>query len=233
MKTIEGYIPSGHPNRPGKKLEALKAIVIHYTQNENPAMSDTMNVKYIGRRWENGKYWSKSKGVAVEGTIEAGSMGKGENGLGIQFHYGSAHVFCDMDSVTLAIPIDEVAWGCGDRNFHGGFQKIAESVFKRRQNFQTVSVEICNNDVIKNSDEDWNASVANAKQWTINFLKSKNLIVDVTGSLEPQKLKAAPEEGIVLILRHYDITGKNCPAPFVADAEAWESFVNEVADAVA
>lgn len=215
MKLIEGYIPAGHPNRPGKKLEALKAIVIHYTQNDNPGATDTMNVRYIGRKFIRNE----------KGSFEADGK--------TPFRFGSAHVFCDMDSVTLAIPTNEVAWGCGDKNFNGGYQPVASAVFGKRQNYQSVSVEICNNDAVKNSDEDWNGSVKNAKQWVIDFLKSRNLIVDVTGSIEPQKLKAAPDEGEILLLRHYDITGKNCPAPFVKDSNAWETFVNEVADSVA
>jgi len=215
MNLILANIAEGHPNRPGKKLEALKAIVIHYTQNEESGATDTMNARYIGRKYIRND----------SGTFEADGK--------TPFRYGSAHVFCDMDSVTIAIPTDEVAWGCGDKNFHGGYKVVATAVFNKRQNYQTVSVEICNNDVIKNSDKDWKAAVENAKMWVISFLKSKNLIVDVTGSLKPQNLKTSPEEGIVLLLRHYDITGKNCPAPFVADVEAWESFINEVADAVA
>jgi len=219
MKIIEGFIPSGHPNRPGKKLEALKAIVIHYTQNEDLGATDTMNVRYIGRKYVRNE----------AGSFEA-------NGK-TPFRFGSAHVFCDMDSGTLAIPTDEVAWGCGDKNFHGGYQQIAASVFGKRQNYQTVSVEICNNDAVKNSDADWNGSVTNAKQWVIDFLKSRGLSVDIEGSLNPQSIK--PEigkpkfTGEILILRHYDITGKNCPAPFVKDSSAWEMFVNDIADSVA
>ncbi len=215
MKIIEGFIPSGHPNRPGKKLEALKAVVIHYTQNEHPEATDTMNVRYIGRKYIRNE----------TGTFE--SDGK------TPFRFGSAHVFCDMDSITLAIPVDEVAWGCGDKNFHGGYQPVAESTFKRRQNFQTVSVEICNNDAVKNSDEDWDGAVSNARQWVIDFLKDQKLTVDVDGSLNPQKLKATPEAGKILILRHYDLTGKNCPARFVKDTEAWESFIRDISNSVA
>lgn len=219
MKLIEGFIPSGHPNRPGKKLEVLKAIVIHYTQNEEPGATDTMNVRYIGRKFvrnESGSFESDGK---------------------TPFRFGSAHVFCDMDSITLAIPTDEVAWGCGDKNSHGGYQPAAINVFGKRQNYQTVSVEICNNDAVKNSDEDWNGAVANAKQWVIDFLKNRSLGIDIEGSLKPQSIK--PESGKpmftgkILILRHYDITGKNCPAPFVKDLNAWEKFVKEIADSVA
>lgn len=214
MKIIEGYIPSGHPNRPGRKLEALSAVVIHYTQNEHPGATDTMNVRYIGRKYVR----------TEDGTFEADGK--------TPFRFGSAHVFCDMDSVTLAIPTDEVAWGCGDKNFHGGYQPVAGTVFARRQNFRTVSVEICNNDAIKNSDEDWDGAVENAKQWVIDFLKNLGLNVDIEGSLNPQKLESAPENGAILLLRHYDITGKNCPAPFVKDHDAWESFVKDVAGSI-
>lgn len=211
MKIIEQYIPVDHPNRPARKLEALKAVVIHYTQNDAPGMTDTKNVRWIGRRYirnQNGIFESDGK---------------------TKFLYGSAHVFCDMNSATLAIPADEAAWACGDRHLNGGQQKAAKIVFDNRQNYRSISVEICNNDVIQNSDEDWNAAVSNAKQWVIDFLKSKNLRVDLEGSLNPQELVSAPESGNILILRHYDITGKICPAPFVEDSNAWRIFVTDVA----
>jgi len=215
MKIVMANIAEGHPNRPGTKLEAVKAVVIHYTQNDSASATDTANVRYIGRKYVRKEVEGKMKSFESDGVTP--------------FRFGSAHVFCDMDSVTFAIPLDEVAWGCGDKNFHGGYQNVAEKVFKRRQNFQTVSVEICNNDVIKNSDEDWNAAVENARQFVVGYLKQQNLKVDVEGSLNPQELTASPVQGTVLILRHYDISGKNCPAPFVASQESWRQFVNSVA----
>lgn len=215
MKLIMANIAEGHPNRPGTKLEAVKAVVIHYTQNDHPTATDTANVRYIGRKYIRKEVDGKMKSFESDGVTP--------------FRFGSAHVFCDMDSVTFAIPLDEVAWGCGDKNFHGGYQKVAETVFKRRQNFQTVNVEICNNDVIKNSDEDWNSAVENARQFVVGYLKGRGFKVDVEGSLNPQELAASPAQGTVLILRHYDISGKNCPAPFVASQESWRQFVTSVA----
>lgn len=229
MEVIKSHLPEGHPNRPGVKLSTLKAIVIHYTQNDSPGATDTMNVKYIGRTWETGKYWSKTKKKVITGPIEKGSLGKGEQGLGIPFRYGSAHVFCDMDSVTEAIPLDEAAWGCGDKNYKGGYQEISEKVFKFHQNFETISVEICNNDVIKNSDEDWKAAVANAKEWVLTFLNSYNYKIDKEGSLKPQLVSEPPPSGTLLLLRHYDITGKNCPAPFIDNPNEWKYFVEDIA----
>jgi len=232
MDVVQSHIPLPHPNRPGIKLTALKAIVIHYTQNDRPSATDTMHAQYMSRPYETGKYFNKRTNVAASGAIEKGSMGKGEQGLGIAFRTASAHVFCDMDSVTEVIPLDEVSWNCGDRNYKGGYQRVASTVFKNRQNYETIGVEICNNDVIKDSDEDWNAAVENAKQWVITFLQSRGLSVDVEGSLAPQEVSEAPAEGNVLLLRHYDITGKICPKPLVENPEEWEAFVREVGNNV-
>ena len=215
MNILKSHIPSGHANRPGKKLSALKAIVVHYTQNDSPAATAAMNVMYIGR-----KFVKKE----VDGVIK-----KFEKDGETPFSFGSAHIFCDMNVCIEAIPVDEVAWGCGDKNYKGGYQRIAEKIFKRRQNFETVSVEICNNDVIKNSDEDWKMSVENAKQWIIEFLTTYNLKVDKNGSLSPQSLEEAPPAGTVLLLRHFDLTGKNCPKPFITDVPSWKKFVEDIA----
>ena len=35
------------------------------------------------------------------------------------------------------------------------------------------------------------------------------------------------------VIRHYDVTGKNCPKYFVEDEEAWESFKADIAKALA
>ena len=211
MDVIQKHLPAGHPNRPGTKLRALKAIVIHYTQNEEPGATDTMNVKYIGRKFTR----IDNKSYEADGVTP--------------FRFGSAHVFCDMDSVTEAIPLDEVAWGCGDKNYKGGYQRIADKVFKFRQNYETISVEICNNDVIKGSDEDWKAAVENAKQWVITYLTSFGLNVDREGSLNPQNVNEPPAPGSVLLLRHYDITGKICPKAFVDNPDDWRQFIEEIA----
>ena len=215
MNILKSHISSGHANRPGKKLSALKAIVVHYTQNDSPAATAAMNVMYIGR-----KFVKKE----IDGVVK-----KFENDGETPFSFGSAHIFCDMNVCIEAIPVDEVAWGCGDKNYKGGYQRIAEKIFKRRQNFETVSVEICNNDVIKNSDEDWKMSVENAKQWIIEFLTTYNLKVDKNGSLSPQSLEEAPPAGTVLLLRHFDLTGKNCPKPFITDVPSWKKFVEDIA----
>jgi N-acetylmuramoyl-L-alanine amidase CwlA len=175
IQIIESYIPKGHPNRPGTKLKGLKARIWHGTANLNHAATDTMNVKYAGRAYKkiNGKFYE--------------SNGK------TPFAFGIAHAYIDVDSVTLAIPLDEVAYSCGDRqlpydNGYKGQTKLAYDVFNNQPNSQTWSIELCMNDMSK-----WDLVCDNA----IEFVK------EYTPGLDK------------LDLRHWDLTGKLCPSPFI------------------
>jgi len=219
MKVIEQYIPAGHPNRPGTKLESLLALVFHYTGNDRPTATDTMNASYFAR-----KYVTIGKDV-----FEADSK--------TAFGYGSAQVIADSDSVTLAIPVDEAAYAVGDRRvlpwteMWRGQQHMSRNVFNCRPNFRSVSIEICNNDTIKNSNADWNAAVDNASQWAIEFLQKKGLKIDLAGSLSPQTA-APPVPGKIILCRHFDVSGKICPKPFVDDESAWRIVIQKIANAV-
>jgi N-acetylmuramoyl-L-alanine amidase CwlA len=199
MQIKEQLISLGHPNRKGEKIKPI-AVVIHYTGNDAPTATDTANVNYVGRKYifKNGIYYE------ADGITE--------------FRYGSAHWFIDQDSATLAIPQNEVAWGCGDRslpynNGYKGQTKIAKDIFNHKQNYLVINYEICNNDVIKNSDEDWKNACNNAIEIIVKDMINYNISTD-------------------MIFRHYDITGKICPAPFVKDEKSWIDFKNKIINKV-
>jgi N-acetylmuramoyl-L-alanine amidase CwlA len=170
MKIIEQIIPAGHPNRPGVKRAETLAVVVHYTANEKPGATDTANAAYFGRKWERGPVLSGGK--IITDVIEAGSVkDRTVNGtvqkVGTAFAYGSTQAIFDHDSGTIVMPLDEVAWGCGDRNCPytdewKGQQKIAKRIFGNRQNYLTLNVEICNNDIYPESNKDWIMAVDNA-----------------------------------------------------------------------
>lgn len=213
------YIPTGHPNRPGTKLTALKAIVVHYTGNDRPGADAKMNAGYFGRAFKYVKVGGKNQPYDAEGINP--------------FGYGSAQVIADMNTVVETMPLDEVAWGCGDQRikpFDGpnkGYQSAARLIFDCKQNYQTLSVEICNNDAIKNSDADWRGAVAKAADWIVAFLREKKLRIDLSQSLDPQNFGSL-KQGEILVIRHYDVIGKICPKPFVDDPAAWKTFVDDL-----
>ena len=86
--------------------------------------------------------------------------------------------------------------------------------------------------MIKDSLEDWDAAEEIAKIWVINFINTYNLKLDVDGSMAPQLVETPPPAGTVLLLRHYDLTGKICPKRFVDVPKEWKEFISEIAEEV-
>ena len=94
----------------------------------------------------------------------------------------SAHYFVDDDSITQTVPDDHVAWHCGAKTY-----KHANC-----RNTNSIGVEICDdvkNGVIYPSDK----TIANALELVEHLMKKYSV----------------PKENVI---RHYDVTGKLCPA---------------------
>jgi len=207
LKVIEDYIPLGHPNRPGTKLKDKKARVWHGTANIAHSATDTANVGYASRAYI--KKWNKDKKKWDYFEIS-----------GKPFSFGSAHVYIDIDSATLTIPLDEVAYSCGDRQMpygttpgiegYKGQRKLAYYMFQNKNNSFAWSIELCMNQMDK-----WDLVCDNA----IEFVKEYMPGLELTD------------------LRHYDLTGKCCPSPFVdltisAIDPRWIIFRDKVREAL-
>lgn len=116
----------------------------------------------------------------------------------------SAHRFVDDDSVTISVPDNYVAWHCG-----GGLQgSKGHTYYKKCTNINSIGIEMC--DTIKNGKYEVSAKTrANA------IALGKELV----------KKYGIKKENVI---RHFDVTGKNCPAYFVKDEEAWKKFKDEI-----
>ena len=116
----------------------------------------------------------------------------------------SAHYFVDDDSVTISVPVNYVAWHCG-----GGLQGSGgHKYFGKCTNTNSIGIEMC--DTIRDGKHNISAKTrANA------IALGKELI----------KKYGIKKENVI---RHYDVTGKNCPAYFVKDEEAWKKFKDEL-----
>jgi N-acetylmuramoyl-L-alanine amidase len=62
------------------------------------------------------------------------------------------------------------------------------------------------------------------KDWTLT-----EIVVDKTIELTKMLMKKY-NIPVSNILRHYDVTGKNCPAPFVQNPERWQNFLARLVD---
>lgn len=101
----------------------------------------------------------------------------------------SAHYFVDDDSITQTVPDDYVAWHCGAKSY-----KHANC-----RNTNSIGVEICDdvkNGVIYPSEK----TIENALELVKALMKKYSV----------------PQENVI---RHYDVTGKLCPAYWCGTTE--------------
>ena len=76
------------------------------------------------------------------------------------------------------------------------------------RNYDTISIECCHPDETGKFTDDTYSSVVNLTAWLC------------------KAFQIGPEH----VIRHYDVTGKDCPLYFVEHPEAWEQFKQDVAD---
>ena len=116
----------------------------------------------------------------------------------------SAHRFVDDDSVTISVPDNYVAWHCG-----GGLQgSKGHTYYKKCTNTNSIGIEMC--------DTKRNGKYEVTPKTRSNAIALGKEIVKKYGIKKEN------------VIRHYEVTGKNCPAYFVKDEEAWIKFRNEI-----
>lgn len=108
----------------------------------------------------------------------------------------SAHWFVDETSAVLSVEERFVAWHCG-----GATYKHPEC-----RNGNSIGVELCSEMDAAGNYYFNEATVENAKTLVRQLMERHGVPVEH-------------------VIRHYDVTGKICPAPFVgAGMSAWEEF---------
>lgn len=125
----------------------------------------------------------------------------------------SANYFVDDDSITISVPDEIYAWHCG-----GGLQGSGgHSFYKVCNNWNSIGIEICDN-TKDGRVMPTQRALANAQMLTAALMKKYNV----------------PIENVI---RHWDVTGKICPAYFVGDEKtetgrAWLAWKDELEDMI-
>jgi N-acetylmuramoyl-L-alanine amidase len=160
-----------------------------------------MDIKYYGADESNYEKGRKKtiKYIVVHYTANDGDTAKGNCNYFSGANRGaSAHYFVDENEIYQSVNDADTAWHCGAKTY----------VHKECRNYNSIGVELCSR---KDSDGKYyfkEKTVDNAV-WLVMYLMKKYSI-----SAEN-------------VIRHYDVTGKICPAPFVKQAE-WEKFKERV-----
>lgn len=118
----------------------------------------------------------------------------------------SAHYFVDDDSVSRSVPDDWVAWSVGGNKYPNCPQTGGGKFYNQCTNSNSISIELC--DSIRNGKYDFTENtLAQAAELAKLIMKTYNIPIE-------------------RVIRHFDVTGKHCPGPFVEDPKAWQSFKN-------
>lgn len=113
----------------------------------------------------------------------------------------SAHYFVDENSIWLCVADKDIAWHCGT----SGTYKHAYC-----RNTNSIGIELCSR---KNSSGAYyfKADTVTNAVWLTRMLINQY---------------GVPVSNVV---RHYDVTGKICPAPYI-DSTAWSTFKAQLTD---
>lgn len=113
----------------------------------------------------------------------------------------SAHIFVDDITAARSVPDDYVAWSVGGSRYPN---TKGAKFYGTCTNSNSLSIELCDTrrDGVYNFTE---ATLQNAAEVVADWMIKYNISFDH-------------------LIRHYDVTGKICPAPMVNDEKQWEDF---------
>ena len=116
----------------------------------------------------------------------------------------SAHYFVDEQSVWQSVRDQDTAWHCG-----GGIQGAGgHAYYGKCTNNNSIGIEMCS-DILEG-------------EYIISSQTEQNA-VELTRLLM-QKYNVPAER----VIRHYDVTGKDCPRPWVRNNAAWLRFKSKL-----
>lgn len=121
----------------------------------------------------------------------------------------SAHYFVDDDSVVRSVPDLRIAWSVGGKLWPDIAETGGGSMYGVVTNANSISVELCDtlrDGVYRASD----ATLENAASLCRALMKRYDIPVE-------------------RVYRHFDVTGKHCPA-YMMDSAKWESFKSRLED---
>ncbi|MCY9156197.1 N-acetylmuramoyl-L-alanine amidase [Bacillus haynesii] len=144
------------------------------------------------------------KGIVMHWTATRGASALNErnyfNGTCIaDKRYASAHYFVDRNEAQYIIPENEMAYHAHDQN------RCFVSFLKPNANQTSISVEMC----VEKNGTIHDETVQNTAELVADLCKRFKLSTDK-------------------IVRHYDVTNKNCPAPWVSDSSKLAAFRKKV-----
>ena len=115
----------------------------------------------------------------------------------------SAHYFVDDDSITQSVPDLVIAWAVGGKRYKNYKETGGAKLYGIAKNANSISIEMC--------DTSRDGALMATEQTLSNAIE--------LGKYLMQKYDIPIDR----VIRHFEVSGKPCPAYFV-DNEKWEAF---------
>lgn len=141
--------------------------------------------------------------IVIHYTANNGDTAAGNaNYFRTSYRGASAHYFVDETGVVQVVRDRDIAWHCGDTQ---KYIRAGGAGFKGKcRNANSIGVEMCS-DVINGVFVITEDTQRNAAE-LVRMLTEKYQVP------------------LARVIRHFDVTGKICPKPFVDDPERWYLF---------
>lgn len=129
--------------------------------------------------------------------------------------YAGAHIFVDRNKALELMPLDEVAYHANERKagpLWSALKATAPYYPGGNANLLTVGIEMC-----LEPDGSFHPDTIERTRQVVKMLQAKFPHLADTQNR---------------VVRHYDITGKSCPKPFVESPAAWAKFLKSIDEPV-
>ena len=146
---------------------------------------------------------NRIKYIVVHFTANNGDTAYGNTNYFKSYRGASAHYFVDENGIYQSVEDKNIAWHCGAKKYK----------HSTCRNSNSLGVELCSRKDSKGNFYFMDKTVDNAVELVKMLMAKYNV-------------------PIANILRHYDVTGKNCPEPFVRDVKAWKNFKDRLEEKV-
>lgn len=117
---------------------------------------------------------------------------------------GNANYFVDDDSITQSLGDNYVAWSVGGGKYSSCAYTGGGKFYGKCSNANSLNMELC--DTVRNGKSGFTKeTVTNAVNLVISLMEKYDIDLNH-------------------VIRHFDVTGKLCPKPFVDNAKGWKEF---------
>lgn len=162
-----------------------------------------MEIKFIPAHSSN--YYSGRSGNSILYIVVHYTANNGDTAAGNGNYFSganrqaSAHYFVDENSIVQSVKDSDGAWHCGGslESSHHPYRNICT-------NRNSIGIEMCS-DIVNGKYVITEATVNRTVELVKMLMKKYNIAADH-------------------VIRHYDVTGKRCPEPWVRDESKWIDF---------